>query len=94
MTFLILIGTKATEDTSLFTVSERLKSNRQFSIPKLYSWRFNPKFEEERTKVVGMTASGRILEVVFTFRGEAIRAVTAYDAPSRLRTRYLERRSG
>src|SRR2546426_5264356 len=30
-------------------------------------------FDEERTKVLGMTASGRILEVVLTFRGEAMR---------------------
>ena len=48
--------------------------------------------EEERTKAVGITWSGRILVVVFTFRGEAIRPITAYAAMERLQKMYLTRR--
>jgi uncharacterized DUF497 family protein len=47
---------------------------------------------EERTKALGMTASGRILAVVFTLRGDVIRPVTAYSAPRRLQKLYMERR--
>ena len=47
---------------------------------------------EERTKALGMTAAGRILAVVFTFRGDAIRPITAYTATTRLQQLYLERR--
>src|ERR1017187_843417 len=49
--------------------------------------------EEERTKALGITSGGRILAVVFTFRGEAIRPVTAYTAAARLRELYLKRRA-
>jgi uncharacterized DUF497 family protein len=35
---------------------------------------------EERVKAVGATMGGRILVVVFTWRGESIRAITAYGA--------------
>jgi len=47
---------------------------------------------EVRTKAVGMTASGRLLAVVFTVRGEAIRPITAYAAPARLEALYFEQR--
>lgn len=47
---------------------------------------------EERTKALGMTASGRILAVVFTLRGDVIRPITAYTAPRRLQRLYIERR--
>jgi uncharacterized DUF497 family protein len=36
--------------------------------------------EEERVKAVGATSAGRIVVVIFTWSGEAIRATTAYDA--------------
>ena len=36
---------------------------------------------EERVKEVGLTAGGRIVVVVFTLKGEAIRPITAYEAP-------------
>ena len=50
-------------------------------------------YGEERTKVLGMTPSGRLLVVIFTIRhGAVIRPVTAYPAPKRLRKCYLERR--
>jgi uncharacterized DUF497 family protein len=49
--------------------------------------------EEERTKVLGITSGGRILAVVFTFRGGAIRPVTAYTATVRLQELYLKRRA-
>jgi len=39
-------------------------------------------YGEERFKEAGVTASGRILEVVTTWRGLKIRVVTAYDASS------------
>ena len=48
--------------------------------------------EEERTKALGATASGRILTVIFTFRGDAIRPITAYTATVRLQELYLKRR--
>jgi uncharacterized protein len=47
---------------------------------------------EERTKALGITTAGRILAVVFTFRGDAIRPITAYTAPARLQKLYLARR--
>jgi uncharacterized DUF497 family protein len=48
--------------------------------------------DEERTKALGMTATGRILAVVFTLRGDAIRPITAYPATTRLQEVYLKRR--
>jgi len=49
--------------------------------------------DEERIKAIGMTRSGRLLAAVFTLRGPAIRVITAYRAPARLRHVYLERRA-
>ena len=46
--------------------------------------------EEDRVKAVGRTASGRILVTVFTFRGEIIRLITAYDATIRDQQIYLK----
>ena|SRR6059058_2045793 len=46
--------------------------------------------EEDRVKAVGRTSSGRILVAVFTFRGEAIRPITAYDATIRDQSLYLK----
>ena len=48
--------------------------------------------DEERTKAVGITATGRILTVVFSLRGPAIRPITAYTASKRLQKLYLKRR--
>ena len=44
---------------------------------------------EERTKAVGITASGRLLVVVFALRVGAIRPITAYDAGTRLEALYF-----
>ena len=44
---------------------------------------------DERVKAVGVTASGRIIVVVFTLRGEAIRPITAYEAAIRIQQMYL-----
>ena len=46
--------------------------------------------DEERVKVVGATAGGKIVVIVFTLRGEAIRPITAYEAPGRIQVIYLE----
>jgi len=46
----------------------------------------------ERTKALGKTASGRVLAVVFTIRGEVIRPITAYLAAPHLETLYLRAR--
>ena len=46
---------------------------------------------EDRVKAVGMTRSGRILEVVFTFRAMEIQPITAYDATARTQRLYLRR---
>lgn len=48
--------------------------------------------EEERFKSVGATTSGQIIEVVFTFRGDAIRPITAYKASRTIEQLYLESR--
>ena len=48
--------------------------------------------DEERVKALGMTTEGRILSVVFTFRRNAIRPITAYTATVRLQELYLRRR--
>ena len=45
---------------------------------------------EERVRMVGMTVAGRILTVVFTFRAERIRVVTAFDADRTAQRIYLE----
>jgi uncharacterized protein len=45
---------------------------------------------EDRMKAVGRTSGGRILVAVFTFRGEAIRPITAYDATIRDQNLYLK----
>jgi uncharacterized DUF497 family protein len=44
---------------------------------------------EERVKAVGRTAGGRILAAVFTFRGDAIRPITVFDATKRDQVTYL-----
>lgn len=46
---------------------------------------------ESRAVVVGETASGRTLVVVFTRRGDRIRVVTAYPANRSQRARYRKR---
>jgi uncharacterized DUF497 family protein len=46
---------------------------------------------EERIAELGTTAHGRILYILTTIRGFAIRVVTAYDAPRHLVKEYLER---
>jgi len=43
---------------------------------------------EDRVKAVGATTGGRIIVVVFTLRGEAIRPITAYEAPIRIQQMY------
>ena len=45
---------------------------------------------EDRWSYVGETSEGRILRVAITLRGERMRVVTAYDAPTYWRTLYLE----
>jgi uncharacterized DUF497 family protein len=45
--------------------------------------------DEERFAEVGVTAQGRFLFVVTTWRGPLLRVVTAYDAPKELTQEYL-----
>ncbi|MGH2583508.1 MAG: BrnT family toxin [Dehalococcoidia bacterium] len=47
---------------------------------------------ERRYTIVGATAAGRILLVVFTMREDAIRVITAYPAKEREKRRYRRRR--
>jgi uncharacterized DUF497 family protein len=47
--------------------------------------------DEDRVKAVERTRAGRIIVIPFALRGDAIRAVTAYDATIRLQKLYLER---
>jgi uncharacterized DUF497 family protein len=46
---------------------------------------------EIRRAVIGRTAAGRFLYIVYTARGRLIRPVTAYDAPVYERRRYQRR---
>ena len=48
--------------------------------------------EEERFAEAGMTALGRILVVITTWRGLRIRVVTAYDAPREVVEEYRRTR--
>ena len=48
--------------------------------------------DEERSKIAGMTKSGRILIVVFTYRGPLLPPVTAYEAVPRDAEIYLKGR--
>jgi uncharacterized protein len=49
---------------------------------------FQEWFDEERFAEVGVTALGRYLLVVTTWRGDRLRVVTAYDAPMELVEEY------
>ncbi len=53
---------------------------------------YQDRSDEERHREVGVTARGRFLEVVTTWRGENIRVVTAYDAAITAIREYLESR--
>jgi uncharacterized DUF497 family protein len=46
--------------------------------------------DEERLVTIGMDALGRILVVVYTWRGESIRIISARKATSRERKEYEE----
>jgi len=52
-------------------------------------WGYSSKTKSE-SRPWGRTNGGRILVVVFTFRGEAIRPITAYDAAKRDQAVYLK----
>ena len=47
----------------------------------------------ERVKALGITAAGRVLTVIFTFRGDTMRPITAYAASTRLQQLYLKQRA-
>ncbi len=47
---------------------------------------------ERRYTIIGATAAGRILVVVFVLKEDALRVVTAYPAKERERRRYRHRR--
>lgn len=44
---------------------------------------------EERLLQIGETATGRILQLLTTWRGGKVRVITAWDAPRQLKTYYL-----
>ena len=46
--------------------------------------------DEERWYAVGATRSLRVLFLIFTYRGEQVRPVTAWDATRRLRELYFQ----
>ena len=48
------------------------------------------RFDEDRFVTIGMDAFGRILVVVFTWRGEDIRLISARSAERRERKQYEE----
>jgi uncharacterized DUF497 family protein len=51
---------------------------------------FQAEESEERWVAVGLTRSGRILNIVFTLRGEAIRPITGWLADRETAASYLE----
>jgi uncharacterized protein len=50
----------------------------------------DPHPEEERYVTIGMDALGRVLVVVYTWRGEVIRLISARKATRAERTQYAE----
>ena len=50
----------------------------------------DPRFEEERFMTIGVDAFGRILVVVYTWRGDSIRLISARTADRIERQQYLE----
>ncbi len=44
---------------------------------------------QERWTVIGQTDQARVLIVVFTMRGDAVRTMTAYEASGRVRMEYF-----
>ena len=44
--------------------------------------------DEERFKTLGLDFLGRIVVVVYTYRGDAIRLISAYEATARQRATY------
>ena len=48
------------------------------------------RFEEERFITIGMDALGRVLVVVYTWRGDEIRLISARKAMRHERTQYAE----
>jgi uncharacterized DUF497 family protein len=44
--------------------------------------------EEVRYLQLGATASGRVLQVLSTWRGDKTRIISAWEAPARLKLRY------
>jgi uncharacterized DUF497 family protein len=53
-----------------------------------FGWRDS----EKRYKMIGETADGRILQIVFVIRKGSVRTATAYTAKRRARTLYADRR--
>jgi hypothetical protein len=47
--------------------------------------------DEERWITLGMDAFGRVLVVIYTWRGESVRLISARNATRRERRRYEER---
>jgi uncharacterized protein len=47
---------------------------------------------EERYHAIGRTDRGRLLVVIFTYRGDAVRPITAFDAPKGIARQYLKSR--
>ncbi len=53
-------------------------------------------FDEDdliRTQQIGETRDGRILVIVATWRGDAIRVISAWDAPRAFKSFYLEQKA-
>ena len=63
--------------------AEQVIQNEPFEID------FQRHEEEDRTSELGETNSGRILVVVSTMRGSALRVVTAYPASKAMRLEYI-----
>jgi uncharacterized protein len=47
---------------------------------------------EERYHAVSRTDRGRLLVLIFTYRGDAVRPITAFDAPKGIARQYLKSR--
>jgi uncharacterized DUF497 family protein len=66
------------------------EAEEAFEDERLLARRAYEKDGERRQAIIASTRAGRLLGVVYTWRGAAIRVITAYPVSGRLHRRYLE----
>ena len=69
---------------------EPIECEQALTDPQGIDWPTDRQRGEMRAGIIGVTAEGRLIRVVFTLRRERIRAVTAWPATARQRRAYSE----